>query len=64
MVVDAGPTNTANKHTLQSERRSVPTKSLTEPTLLEMSDYATYQEFRSNLASQSSTCTRRSERRP
>ena len=37
MVVDAGPKKTANKHIFRSERRSVRIKSLTEPTLLEMS---------------------------
>jgi len=37
VVIDAGPKNKTNVDILQSERRSVLTKGLTEPTLLEMS---------------------------
>src|ERR1700693_2530763 len=37
VVIDAGPKNTTNEDTLQSERRSALKKTLTEPTLLEMS---------------------------
>ena len=39
-----GPTK-AKQDTLRSERRSVLKKSLTEPTLLEMSDYPTNQDL-------------------
>ena len=45
MVVNA-QVNQANKTTLRSARRSVVEKSLTGPTLLEMSGYPTYQELR------------------
>jgi hypothetical protein len=45
VVIDAGPTNAANKHTLQSECQCVGGNSLTEPTLLEMSGDPTNQEL-------------------
>jgi hypothetical protein len=45
VVIDAGPKNKANEDTLRSERRSALKKRLTEPTLLEMSGYATNQEL-------------------
>jgi len=44
-VVVNAQVNQANQTTLQSARRSVVEKSLTGPTLLEMSDYATYQDL-------------------
>jgi hypothetical protein len=40
VVIDAGPKNTTNEDTLQSERRSALKKTLTEPTLLEMSGFS------------------------
>jgi hypothetical protein len=43
VVVDNGPKNTTNKDALRSARRSALKKRLTEPTLLEMSGYATSQ---------------------
>jgi len=45
VVIDAGPKNKTNEDTLRSERRSALKKSLTEPTLLEMSGYRTNQKF-------------------
>jgi len=39
VVIDAGPKNTTNEDALPSEGRSLLTKPLTEPTLLEMSGY-------------------------
>src|SRR5271167_252910 len=45
VVIDAGSTNAANKHTLRSECECVGRNSLTEPTLLEMSGYPTNQEL-------------------
>jgi len=48
VVIDAGPKNTANQNALLSERRSTPKIDLTEPTLLEMSGYPTYQDLARN----------------
>jgi hypothetical protein len=45
VVIDAGPKNTTNEDALPSEGRSLLTKPLTEPTLLEMSGYRVYQEL-------------------
>jgi hypothetical protein len=44
VVIDAGPKNTTNEDALPSEGRSLLTKPLTEPTLLEMSDYGVNRE--------------------
>ena len=48
VVIDAGPKRTTNGDTLRSERRSTLKKRLTEPTLLEMSDYPTNQDLAVN----------------
>ncbi len=45
VVIDAGSTNAANKHTLRSECECVRRNSLTEPTLLERSDNPTNQDL-------------------
>ena len=44
VVIDTGPKNTTNEDTLRGERRSALIKSLTEPTLLEMSGKVNLQE--------------------
>jgi len=44
-VVADAEVNEANQTTLGTERRSVVKKSLTGPTLLEMSGYPTYQDL-------------------
>src|ERR1700732_1257302 len=51
VVVDAGAKEN-NKNTPRSEWRSVLKKSLTEPTLLEMSGNPTYQDLASDLCYQ------------
>jgi hypothetical protein len=45
VVIDAGPKNTTNEDALPSEGRSLLTKPLTEPTLLEMSGYRVYRDL-------------------
>ncbi len=46
MVVDIGPKNTTNEDAHRSEWRSALINSLTEPTLSEMSGYATKTQSR------------------